>query len=180
MKTDYRFYYIPRTDMDSMTPGRMMAQATHAAQQFANNFGNYNSGFAYMFERMRDRENNKIFNREESVIDDLVSHDKYCQSNTGNHYSLWTKETKYGFGTTIVLKPKTTKNQVEEFDKIFNYFSDIENVKCELVIDPEYFIKDGHTTHIIKDVTTGIYIFCTKEDLDKFDHYELFDRGFEK
>lgn len=33
--TNYRLYIIPRTDMESMTPGKSMAQVSHASNQFS-------------------------------------------------------------------------------------------------------------------------------------------------
>ena len=39
MKRDYRLYVLMRNDLASMTPGRCMAQANHAASVFEHDFG---------------------------------------------------------------------------------------------------------------------------------------------
>ncbi|AXH72542.1 MAG: hypothetical protein [Caudoviricetes sp.] len=149
----YKFYYIPRTDMDSMTPGRMIAQATHAAQNFS--------------EYMKVISNNPIvFEKSEILI---------------NRYNDWKYETNFNYGTTIVLKPNTSYNQVDEFNNMESFFLDKkEELACYKVIDPEYFIKDGLTNHTLRDICTGIYFFGTRDQLETFGNYKLFDMEFEK
>ena len=39
MKRDYRLYVLMRNDLESMSPGRCMAQANHAASVFEHDFG---------------------------------------------------------------------------------------------------------------------------------------------
>lgn len=39
--TPYRLYIVPRTDMASMTPGKTMAQVSHASNQFSFFMDNY-------------------------------------------------------------------------------------------------------------------------------------------
>lgn len=147
----HKFYYIPRTDMDSMTPGRMIAQATHAAQNFSE----------YM----------KVILEKKSDYPDTTTLIK--------NYLIWKNETKYNYGTTIVLKPNTAYDQVEEFNNMQNFFyNEFKKLVCFTVIDPEYAIKDGSTTHILEDICTGIYFFGTREQMETFGNYKLFDMEF--
>lgn len=149
----HKFYYIPRTDMDSMTPGRMIAQATHAAQNFSE----------YM-KIVIDRPT--VFENSEILVDG---------------YSDWKYETNFNYGTTIVLKPNTIYNQINEFNDMEQFFLDKrKELACYKVIDPEYFVSDGYTTHIIENVCTGIYFFGTREQLETFGSYKLFDMEFKK
>lgn len=144
--SDIRLYVIPRTDMESMTPGRVAAQVSHASTKM-----------------MYDLQMNEVGHLPE--VQDMLED--------------WLSEAN-GFGTTIILKPKTDTNQEKEFKNLANKIlseshESTRNYSCGLVIDPEYFIKDGNTVHIVKDVTTCFFIFGRKEDVDfLIGDYELF------
>ena len=146
----YKFYFIPRTDMASMTPGRMIAQATHAAQNFSEYVKN-------------------IRNKTISTYPLPLAVCKYTE---------WINETPYWYGTSIILKPNTISNQCEEFTDMQNYFLKNNSVICYKLIDPEYFIKDGKTYHLLENVCTGIYFFGSKRILDTYSKYHLFDMEF--
>lgn len=80
----------------------------------------------------------------------------------------WKNETRYNFGTVIVLK-------VERFEELGGILKGV----CELgenqfagtygevfgntVIDPEYALLDGRVVHFVPDVQTGIYVFASDE-----------------
>lgn len=72
-------------------------------------------------------------------------------------FQEWLKEAN-GFGTTIVLQPKNTKNQTEEIYALVEH--GIKNgLSADVVVDPEYFIKDGEHVFILPDVLTCAYFF---------------------
>ena len=94
MKDDLRLYILMRNDLQSMPPGRCMAQAAHAANALIKQFPN----------------NSKV--------------------------TLWQKQTKQGFGTTIVLAASRSK--------IEDILSDVDpkQFPCKgWVTDPEYAIR---------------------------------------
>lgn len=74
----------------------------------------------------------------------------------------WVKQTPYGFGTQIVKKV----NSGEELTSLYEHlssqnFSDIP-VVIGLTIDPEYFVPDGESGHLVKDVPTALYCLLPK------------------
>lgn len=143
-----RLYVIPRTDMETMTPGRAIAQATHAATKM-------------IFDIHNVPEDDGDFTELSQMLEDYLD-----EAN--------------GFGTTIVLKPKSEFDQDEEFaylsKKLIEESDDfVYPAISNIVIDPEYFIKDGRTTHIIPNVTTCMYFFGDPDDLKSLlGSYELY------
>lgn len=144
--TSDRFYYIPRTDMDSMTPGRIIAQGTHAAHYFSK------------------------------IMEDV----RHLNKEMFERFNMWKKETSYGFGTAIVLKPNKVTNQIDEFNMLYNRTIGNPSVICNILIDPEYVIVDGDTIHLVPNVITGLIFFGRKDQLEMYDSYDLFDYNFEK
>lgn len=144
--SDYRFYFIPRTDMASMTPGRMMAQCSHGSHQI-----------------FKDIEEWEAINSKAYPI---------------QKFDEWRTEA-HGFGTAIILSPNENIDQVTDFQNMKMCFERNEYVMCNIVVDPEYFVKDGDTVHIVPNVVTGIYFFGTKEILETHGKYNLFTKGFE-
>lgn len=79
----------------------------------------------------------------------------------------WRKQTKYNFGTVIVLDGKN-------MDAIKKAVSNANFAALGLGIDllggifddPEYCIKDGETIHLIPDVPIGGFIFVGDSDVE--------------
>jgi hypothetical protein len=118
-------YIIMRTDMASMTTGRIAAQAAHAQ-----------SSFEYGVKQEDNEEVNKLF------ID--------WQNEAGR------------FGTVIVLNGGSRSDlerlilvdlpaEADRFSNI-DYFG-------EIVIDPEYGVKDGDAVHYLENVPTCAFVF---------------------
>lgn len=97
---DYRLYILMRTDLDSLSPGRACAQASHATNAFMKEW-----------------------------------HEKISRGDVKE----WTKQTKQGFGTAIVLG--VTLKQLEDLwkDKTFKRI-----IPGGKVVDPDYCIRVNH------------------------------------
>ena len=95
---------------------------------------------------------------------------KVLQKTGGNsvlkEWEEQTKDSPYhgcGFGTTIVLQA--------DLDTIKYYHSKYSwepPFRVGLVVDPEYHIQDGDVTHIIENVTTAMWIFGKKSDIEPY------------
>lgn len=118
-------YILVRTDMDSMNPGRVAAQVSHAANQFA-------------YRMTREKDSN--LNPEAFKL-----------------FTVWEKQAR-GFGTVIVLDGVSLSN-IEEV--VMNY-----ELCSDLVIDPEYVIRDGEVVHFVPDVVTCGYVFVNKNKVE--------------
>ena len=145
-----RLYVIPRTDMASMTPGRAIAQATHAATKM-------------MFDVKHQA---KHYNDEYHLeLKEMLS-DYLDEAN--------------GFGTTIVLKPKTEFDQETEFNQLLDMVSNDEYdyaypLMANVIVDPEYAVTDGDHVHMVPDVVTCIYFFGDVDDVKQvLGSYELY------
>ena len=146
-----RLYIIPRTDMATMTPGRAIAQATHAATKFVFDI-------KHQFKFDKDSYNSEL---KEMLTDYL--------------------DEANGFGTTIVLKPKTEFDQEAEFNQLLDAVVNDESLDFvypmigNVVIDPEYAVKDGDHVHIVPDVVTCAYFFGDVDDMKQLlGTYELY------
>lgn len=143
-----RLYIIPRTDMDTMTPGRAIAQATHAATKM-------------IFDIQNISEDDPDYTEFTQMLEDYLD-----EAN--------------GFGTTIVLKPKSIFDQEDEFASLIHRLKEesgdfVYPAIANVVNDPEYFIKDGSVTHIVPNVTTCLYMFGDPDDLKQLlGSYELY------
>lgn len=121
-------YCVARTDMESMTPGRVAAQISHASTKA-------------MFEILKEDKTTEIYKM----------------------FDTWINEAD-GFGTTIVLQPNSNE-QEKEFDFLLKSTENNELIHAGKVIDPEYFIKDGKTFHIVENVTTCVYFFGKTQEI---------------
>ena len=70
----------------------------------------------------------------------------------------WQAQTKYGFGTTIVLDAGAY-NELEEYMEVASG-SGLTHGK---VTDPTYPVQDGQVTHLLPIITCG-YVFGKKDD----------------
>lgn len=143
MKNEVCLYILMRNDLQSMTPGRCMAQAAHAANAVVKEFGNL----------------------------DVVK--------------KWQKQTKQGFGTTIVLSANESKiieiaiSLVEVpvrgwvTDPEYSIRVSLEAAElmlqnynaeyCNFVFD--YTAADDKTTSVVRSEKTCYYVLGTKDTL---------------
>lgn len=125
-----KLYIIVRTDMYSMSSGRIAAQAAHAANMFV--------GYSKAI----------IKDMKHDLTEDEYQNDKFVQN-----FKAWQNQTNDFYGTTIVLDGDTEEN-------ITNLLNDIEDEYITgWVIDPEYPVRDGDTVHVLKNVATCAYAF---------------------
>lgn len=79
-------------------------------------------------------------------------------------FKEWQNETDFGCGTVIVLDGGTIQNIKETVDEIaLDYLTAI-------FVDPEYGIKDGNVTHMLKDVPTCAFAFAFEDSVDEYGH----------
>jgi peptidyl-tRNA hydrolase len=90
-KIEPALYILMRSDLDSLNPGKAMAQACHAGSAFA-----------------------KLMN--DWLINSDVSPDEI---NTQNLYQQWLNSTEQGFGTVVVLNGESMTN-IEKEIKLAN------------------------------------------------------------
>jgi hypothetical protein len=130
-----------RTDMASMNPGKGMAQAAHAGNA--------------LNEQMRQL-SGSVFSEEKYGF-------KFAPNGIPDSlrlYKKWTKETKQGFGTTIVLGADI-QQIVETTDRFLehpNFYP------AGYVFDPGYPVRDGDVTHLIPLISCS-YILCSKDNI---------------
>lgn len=127
-------YILVRTELDSMTPGRVAAQVSHASNQFTHEL-NINS----------HKLNNKLITM----------------------YTTWKLQAN-GFGTAIVL------DGIGRFtiDGVIDMLKD-DITFTGLVIDPEYHVSDGASTHLVPNVLTCGYVFIDKDVVDNTISHQL-------
>lgn len=125
-------YKLIRTDMASMSSGRVAAQSGHASTQFEKDF---------------------YFHRDNTVLSETIRSNK----------DEWNEETSGGFGTELVLDcPKFS-----EIQNIVERSKTDDKVFAGMIHDPEYFVQDGTTGHIIA-VDTCAYLFGRKKDCHQY------------
>ncbi len=143
MKEEFNYpllYILMRTDLESMNPGKAVAQGVHAGHQFVHEV-----------EILR----NKIGGSGVGGKPEDVFPNKY---NIISMYDSWSTRTGDGFGTTICLSvDDDTLHRVVAAGKTMRLFSNITH-------DPSYPLRDGSVTHFIPLDTCG-FVFGEKEDL---------------
>ena len=118
-------YILMRNDLDSMNPGKAVAQGAHAANQFGS-----------AMEDLKDRPEigDALTMGEEDLLD---------------RYNAWRNQTSQGFGTTITLGvDEWMLHLVVEAAKDAGYAADVTH-------DPEYPLVDGRVVHKIPLDTCG-------------------------
>lgn len=137
-------YIIPRTDMASMTSGRTIAQACHAANQFTM--------------RVMNKDDNSYRGKDaETYFSDARE---------------WHQEAD-GFGTTIILQTQKTVNQNKYLKELVKFVkSEVPYIYSDFIVDPTYPLKDGNFTHLIPLITVAYmyipgYVF---DNLEKYGH----------
>lgn len=133
-------YIIMRTDMESMNPGKGMAQAAHAANAAVEAIKNlilwYTNPIDPALLTPYEKANPNHIN-----IDKLMS-----------QFTRWEQSTAQGFGTCVVLGAT-----LEQLKHAINDAQEA-GLVAELVRDPSYPLMDGDVLHLLDIVTCG-YIF---------------------
>lgn len=134
--TSPTFYILMRNDLDSMNPGKAIAQATHAASMFENRMKS-------LVEQTQDPLFENLPEREAQKIVELV-----------NLYDEWKGDR--GFGTTITLSVN-----ISQLERVMRYGNSLR----DQVLDPTYPIRDGQVTHLIPLVTCA-YVFRDRANME--------------
>lgn len=131
-------YILMRSDLDSLNPGKMVAQGAHAANQFA-------------FEMVKVRQS---INRLKELEADLDRNELRKLA----LFNQWETSTPQGFGVTITLDVTGTilPLVVEAAQRM--------DLPAGVTHDPSYPIRDGEITHLIPLDTCG-YVFGDKDEL---------------
>lgn len=180
-------YILMRNDLDSMNPGKAMAQAAHAANEFT----------AQKTIRMFDQDMNDHIRRPymHSIIHPgLHSEERFrCKTNEfaeafEDLYDDWAvcppaEGRCSSFGTTIVLEGTidaiqcavtdvrrnflNVVNDPEQFLTVNSSLEDLPLIDAQIIVDPTYPIRDGQVTHLI-ELPTCAYMFGRYGDLQHY------------
>lgn len=131
-------YIIMRTDMDSMNPGKGMAQAAHAAN-------------AAVFEIKESFQ--EYWGDSNYAADTADGNTEEDMNELRDTFAAWETSTRQGFGTTIVLGA-----DLKEICTVVSEAMDA-RLTASVVRDPLYPIRDGEVTHHLP-LITGAYVFA--------------------
>lgn len=134
-------YLFMRTDMDSMNPGKGMAQAAHGANA--------------MVKRIR-------------AISERASKTGGGGSYVKHLLNVWEEQGK-GFGTTIVLSGGDLSGIAGIIEEDMKTDCHLRQWMSGEVLDETYPIRDGQVTHFLP-IHTCTWLLCDTDD-DKFEHY---------
>ena len=160
-------YCLMRTDMDSLNPGKAIAQGIHAGHVFT-----------YQMNRLKDQyaqvwTNPIIFREyEEMKAEEEVKTHGFYNQNIRNLtlFKQWemTSLKTAGFGTTITLDIRDEKTLLDTVTAVRNY-----GYPAGVAHDDEYPVGDGEITHLVPLNTCG-YAFGDKDELAFIlGHFEL-------
>ena len=137
---DPYLYILMRSDLESLNPGKMVAQGAHAANQFAYAMGKVRANVA----RMADQDSD--YRAPRHTIELMAM------------FNQWETSTPQGFGVTITLDVTgpILPLVVEAAERM--------KLPAGVTHDPSYPIRDGSVTHLIPLDTCG-YVFGDKPDL---------------
>lgn len=123
-------YILMRNDVASLTVGRQMAQASHAASAIAS--------------RM-ERLGRQIPENRNIGVNRTIAYECWLD---------WERSTKQGFGTTIVLSV-SEKEMRDTITVALMARSQEKSFTAGIITDPTYAVKDGDITHIVSLDTCG-------------------------
>lgn len=138
---DPYLYILMRSDLDSLNPGKMVAQGAHAANQFT-----------FEMERIEDRVNTDKDNPQ------LAPSTLPGERSQYNLFTQWQSSTKQGFGVTICLD--VTGRELP----LVVAFAKRAGLSAGITHDPSYPLSDGQVTHLLPLDTCG-YVFGDKTEL---------------
>lgn len=145
--SDFRLYILSRTDMDSMNPGKAVAQGAHAANQFVYNH-------AWRPDRTQAA---GIEEWERSAFEETYASYKAREA-SGDLRPGERPPEPGGFGVTICLG--VDEGQLRGAVSM----AKLAGFPAGITHDPSYPIRDGQVTHLIP-LDTGGYIFGSAEAL---------------
>ena len=131
-------YILMRSDLDSLNPGKMVAQGAHAANQAA-----------FEMRKLRERVNHP----NSGGATKTVANDRLLDM-----FEQWETSTPQGFGVTLCLDVTGEELPlVVEAAKSSGFAAGVTH-------DPSYPLRDGGVTHSLPLDTCG-YVFGNKPDL---------------
>lgn len=126
-------YILMRNDLNSLNPGKAIAQGSHAANAFVHHF----NGYAQEYNTKSVHESIEV--------------------DTMNGFNEWERSTEQGFGTVLTLEAKMVDIQsVVSIFKALNYVAGV-------VHDPTYPIVDGDVVHHVPLDTCAYIFVPNKE-----------------
>lgn len=126
-------YILMRNDIQSMNPGKAIAQGSHAANAFVHHFHGYAQEY-----------NSK------SVHEGI-------ETSTINGFNEWERSTPQGFGTVLTLEAR-----MADISPVVSIFKSMGYV-AGVVHDPTYPIVDGEVVHHIPLDTCAYVFIPNKE-----------------
>jgi peptidyl-tRNA hydrolase len=126
-------YILMRNDIQSMNPGKAIAQGSHAANAFVHHFHGYAQEY-----------NSK------SVHEGI-------ETSTINGFNEWERSTPQGFGTVLTLEAR-----MADISPVVSIFKSMGYV-AGVVHDPTYPIVDGEVVHYIPLNTCAYVFIPNKE-----------------
>lgn len=128
--------------MASMTSGRTIAQACHAANQFTM--------------RVMNKDDNSYRGKDaETYFSDARE---------------WHQEAD-GFGTTIILQTQKTVNQNKYLKELVKFVKlEVPYIYSDFIVDPTYPLKYGNFTHLIPLITVA-YMYIPGYVFDNLEKY---------
>ena len=130
-------YILMRSDLDSLNPGKAVAQGAHAANQCA-----------FMMRKLAD-----------TTDDDATDQESKRNRRSLRLWRQWETSTRQGFGVTICLdvpNDTTLRSVVDAAQSM--------GLSAGVTHDPSYPLLDGRFLHLIPLDTCG-YVFGDKEQL---------------
>lgn len=135
-------YIIMRQDMDSMNPGKCMAQASHASNAFVH----------------------KVFKQKDTLPISALESYRDWQASTAQGFG-----TAVVLGTGTLTEEDAPDGHDKWLHDLVVQIQACPTLgQCtvsDTVVDPTYPIRDGRTTHFL-DVVTCAYVFIHKSDVD--------------
>lgn len=131
-------YILMRNDLDTMNPGKAMAQASHASNAFVHSITKMSFDFT----------NGNYDDELMEKIRPLIG-----------AYDIWKTSTTQGFGTVLVLG--VNEREMRTTVDVSNHLGYV----SEVIHDPTYPIVDGKIVHYIP-LDTCAYVFYPDKNTD--------------
>lgn len=74
----------------------------------------------------------------------------------------WMDQTPLGFGTQIVKKVQSLKELEELFESLKENFHEGFPAVYGMTVDPEYFVPDGVSGHLVNNVKTAMFVLAPR------------------
>lgn len=97
------------------------------------------------------------------VYENLISDDSRKTDSHADMVRDWMSQTPYGFGTQIVKKVKSLEELEGVYDLLKENFHEGFPAVYGITIDPEYFVPDGTTGHLVNNVKTALFVLAPRD-----------------